>query len=103
MIYTVVGLMNQYPGCFEKDVYMFGNQEEAYASLRRMIRDLVINDEISEDRISEMTFYVIGEFDTETGRFDNFEQHIAMNVKGMCWDLLDETGDSIPMVGDENA
>lgn len=103
MVYTVVGLKNQYPGYFEKDVYMFNNQEEAYASLRRMIRDLVIKDEISEDRIGEMTFYVVGEFDSDTGRFDNFEQHIAMNVHGMCWDLLDDSGDSIPVVGDENA
>lgn len=102
MIYTVVALKNQYPGTFEKDVYMFNNNEEAYASLRRMMRDLIIKDEISEDRIDEMTFYVVGEFDSDTGRFDNFEKHVGMNVHGMVWDLLDDD-DAIPVVGDENA
>lgn len=103
MIYTVVALKNQYPGTFQKDVYMFENHEEAYASLRRMMRDLIIKDEISADRVGEMTFYVVGEFDTETGHFDNFEQQVAMNVHGMCWDLLEDNDENIPFVGDENA
>lgn len=103
MIYTVVALKTQYPGYFEKDVYMFNNQEEAYAYLRRMMRDLVIKGEISEDRIGEMTFYVVGEFDSDTGRFDNFENHVAMNVHTMCWDLLSDDDSNIPFIGDENA
>lgn len=90
MIYTVVGLKNQFPGTFEKDVYMFHNQEEAYASLRRNMRDLVIAEEINTDRIYEMEFFTIGEFDTDTGKFDNFEQPILMSVASMVYDLIEE-------------
>lgn len=99
MIYTVVGLKN-YSGNFEKDVMLFHNQEEAYASIRRNMRNLVISEDINADTLSETKFCVLGEFDTETGRFDNFEQHVTMDALEMCIDLIDD--DSIPMIGEED-
>lgn len=93
MIYTVVGIKN-YSGNFDKDIFLFHNQEEAYASLRRNMRNLVIGDEVNADTLNEMVFCTIAEFDTETGRFDNFEQPINMNALDMVIDLLDV--DSIP-------
>lgn len=99
MIYTVVG-MKGYTGSFDKDVFLFHNQEEAYASLRRDMRNLVISGDINSDTLNETKFFSIGEFDTDTGKFDNFEKPICMNAIDMVYDLI---GDSIPMIGEEDA
>lgn len=90
MIYTVVALKDVFAGTFQKDIMLFHNQEEAYASLRRNMRNLVIGEEVNADTLKETDFYSIGEFDTETGKFDNFEQPICMSVLPMIADLLEE-------------
>lgn len=98
MIYSVVGLKNAFTG-FEPQLMVFYNHEEAYAALRRNMRDLVIAEELNQDKLNDMEFFVLGDFDSETGRFDNYEQPVLMNIESMVWDLLSDDGSSIPVFG----
>ncbi len=98
MIYSVVGLKNAFTG-FEPQLMVFHNHEEAYATLRRNMRDLVIAEDLNQDKLNDMEFFVLGDYDSETGRFDNYEKPVLMNVESMVWDLLSEDDSNIHVIG----
>lgn len=75
-----------------QDVALFDSFEVAFASYRRMFRDLYIKGNITKDALKDLIIYGVAYFDTKTGSFENWFRGdwIEINVSGLLSDIGDE-------------
>lgn len=91
---VVVGFKNEYPDCFQKQLMVFANLEEAYGVLRRNFRDMYISGDLNMDEMMEKSIMVIAKFDEKDGTFENYEQKVNLDIKGMIYDLIEDVTDN---------